>query len=138
MHIVAMNIQKLIHNLINKPDPSTEYWELLRFVLGAIFMWVFLDKTFGLGIPTDPTMAWIHGASPTYGFLTMGVKDAYFSSVFRNGWQCARRLAFHARYGGRWTELINGDGHACCRLFWSTHDVLYLSSKTSVDATSGI
>lgn len=77
-----MNIQKLIHNLINKPDPSTEYWELLRFVLGAIFMWVFLDKTFGLGFSTDPSMAWINGASPTYGFLTMGVKDAYFSSVF--------------------------------------------------------
>jgi thiosulfate dehydrogenase (quinone) large subunit len=43
---------------------------LLRISLGFIFLWVFLDKTFGLGFSTQPSRAWIEGNSPTAGFLT--------------------------------------------------------------------
>jgi thiosulfate dehydrogenase [quinone] large subunit len=42
----------------------------LRISLGWIFLWAFLDKLLGLGLPTAPENAWIAGGSPTYGFLT--------------------------------------------------------------------
>jgi thiosulfate dehydrogenase [quinone] large subunit len=52
----------------------------LRLAIGWVFLWAFLDKTFALGHETgvDPQTgvvdyfgpaAWIHGASPTEGFL---------------------------------------------------------------------
>jgi thiosulfate dehydrogenase (quinone) large subunit len=49
-------------------------WAAARFSLGWIFMWAFLDKTFGLGHETTSKQAWIHGGSPTKGFLAMGTK----------------------------------------------------------------
>jgi len=42
---------------------------LLRFATGFIFLWAFLDKTFGLGYATTTQKAWIAGGSPTKGFL---------------------------------------------------------------------
>lgn len=42
---------------------------LLRFATGFIFLWAFLDKTFGLGFSTTSERAWINGGSPTKGFL---------------------------------------------------------------------
>ena len=50
-----------------------------RIVLGWIFLWTFLDKTFGLyGTPAD--RAWVTGASPTQGYLSN--VDGTFSSWF--------------------------------------------------------
>lgn len=46
----------------------------LRLSLGFVFLWAFLDKTFGLGFATKVENAWINGGSPTTGFLTHGVK----------------------------------------------------------------
>jgi thiosulfate dehydrogenase [quinone] large subunit len=40
-----------------------------RLSIGFIFAWAFLDKTFGLGHDTVSKSAWIHGGSPTTGFL---------------------------------------------------------------------
>lgn len=40
-----------------------------RIVTGFIFLWAFLDKTFGLGFSTPAAKAWIRGGSPTSGFL---------------------------------------------------------------------
>lgn len=40
-----------------------------RIALGFIFLWAFLDKTFGLGYSTPAAKAWINGGSPTSGFL---------------------------------------------------------------------
>jgi thiosulfate dehydrogenase [quinone] large subunit len=40
-----------------------------RIAVGFIFLWAFLDKMFGLGYSTAPAKAWIHGGSPTSGFL---------------------------------------------------------------------
>ncbi len=57
---------------------------LLRLVMGFIFLWAFLDKTFGLGFATTSAKAWIHGGSPTAGFLSFGVKGpfaAFFHSL---------------------------------------------------------
>lgn len=54
---------------------------VLRFVMGFIFLWAFLDKTFGLGFATTTEKAWIHGGSPTTGFLSFGVKGP-FAEIF--------------------------------------------------------
>jgi len=40
-----------------------------RLALGWVFLWAFLDKTFGLGHETPTDGAWINGGSPTEGFL---------------------------------------------------------------------
>jgi thiosulfate dehydrogenase (quinone) large subunit len=42
---------------------------VLRIAMGLTFLWAFLDKTFGLGYSTTHAQAWIHGGSPTAGFL---------------------------------------------------------------------
>jgi thiosulfate dehydrogenase (quinone) large subunit len=49
----------------------------LRICLGWIFLWTFLDKTFGLGFATDSKDAWIKGHSPTMGFLKFGTKGVF-------------------------------------------------------------
>ncbi|GIH21117.1 DoxX family membrane protein [Rugosimonospora africana] len=42
---------------------------VLRVATGFVFLWAFLDKTFGLGYSTTSAKSWIHGGSPTKGFL---------------------------------------------------------------------
>src|SRR4051794_16934417 len=42
---------------------------VLRVSTGLIFLWAFLDKTFGLRYATPAAKAWINGGSPTKGFL---------------------------------------------------------------------
>jgi thiosulfate dehydrogenase (quinone) large subunit len=41
----------------------------VRIALGWVFLWAFLDKTFGLGHETAEKAAWINGGHPTQGFL---------------------------------------------------------------------
>jgi thiosulfate dehydrogenase [quinone] large subunit len=53
----------------------------LRFIMSFIFLWAFLDKTFGLGFATKPAGAWIRGGSPTSYFLGHVVKGP-FASIF--------------------------------------------------------
>ncbi|MFC0531790.1 hypothetical protein [Phytohabitans kaempferiae] len=43
---------------------------VLRVSTGFVFLWAFLDKTFGLGYATPGERAWINGGSPTKGFLS--------------------------------------------------------------------
>nr|WP_243726820.1 DoxX family membrane protein [Actinocrispum wychmicini] len=43
---------------------------VLRIATGLLFLWAFLDKTFGLGYSTKAANAWINGGSPTKGFLS--------------------------------------------------------------------
>lgn len=61
-------------------DPDSFAWSILRIGLGYIFLWAFLDKLLGLGYSTcraantglveaSCKQAWIHGGSPTAGFL---------------------------------------------------------------------
>ncbi len=60
---------------------------LLRIGMGWIFLWAFLDKTFGLGFATAPENAWIIGGSPTAGFLSYGTKGPFaefFASMAGN------------------------------------------------------
>ena len=39
---------------------------LLRILMGWLFLWTFLDKTFGLGFATTAEKAWIAGGSPNH------------------------------------------------------------------------
>jgi thiosulfate dehydrogenase [quinone] large subunit len=41
----------------------------IRLALGWIFLWAFLDKLSGLGHSTPAANSWLHGGSPTAGFL---------------------------------------------------------------------
>jgi thiosulfate dehydrogenase [quinone] large subunit len=49
----------------------------LRLSMAFIFLWAFLDKTFGLGFATTKANAWINGGSPTAGFLSHAVKGPF-------------------------------------------------------------
>ncbi|WP_159501514.1 DoxX family protein, partial [Microbacterium sp. 18062] len=42
---------------------------VLRLATGFVFLWAFLDKTFGLGFSTPVERAWINGGTPAQGFL---------------------------------------------------------------------
>ena len=45
--------------------------------MGLIFLWAFVDKTFGLGFSTTAEKAWVNGGSPTYGFLTNATRGPF-------------------------------------------------------------
>jgi thiosulfate dehydrogenase (quinone) large subunit len=60
---------------------------LLRVAMGWLFLWTFLDKTFGLGYSTVTGKAWLDGVSPTMGFLkfgTTGPLAEFFQSLAGN------------------------------------------------------
>lgn len=78
-----MNILNKLASLFKPEDPSTAYWEMLRLLLGWIFLWAFLDKTFGFGFATPFAKAWINGGSPTYGFLMFGTEGNLFHQYFQ-------------------------------------------------------
>ena len=56
----------------------------LRVALGFVFLWAFLDKTFGLGYATKSGKSWLDGGSPTEGFLSH-VEVGPMASTLR-GW----------------------------------------------------
>ena len=86
---------------ITRPAPPTKADEvpaspiralaIVRIGLGLTMVWAFLDKAFALGFSTgrqeDGTIqffgdaAWIHGGSPTFGFLKFGTRGP-FSDFF--------------------------------------------------------
>ena len=63
----------------------------LRVALGFVFLWAFLDKTFGLHYSTgaavaegDPSLSWIDGGTPSQGFLTFAAQGpfkGFFNSI---------------------------------------------------------
>ena len=55
----------------------------LRLAIGFEFLWAFLDKTFGLDYHTANAKAWIHGGSPTTGFLS-GVNVGPLQGTFHS------------------------------------------------------
>jgi thiosulfate dehydrogenase (quinone) large subunit len=56
---------------------------VLRITTGFVFLWAFLDKTFGFGYATPSAKAWIHGGSPTKGFLS-SVDVGPFQSTYHS------------------------------------------------------
>jgi thiosulfate dehydrogenase (quinone) large subunit len=63
---------------------AARFLAFFRVSLGFVFLWAFLDKTFGLGYATQSARAWINGGSPTEGFLSR-VAVGPFESTF-HGW----------------------------------------------------
>jgi thiosulfate dehydrogenase [quinone] large subunit len=60
--------------------PATRYLlAAVRIALGWIFLWAFLDKTFGLGHDTTNAKSWLNGGSPTKGFLGSAAKGPFAS-----------------------------------------------------------
>jgi thiosulfate dehydrogenase (quinone) large subunit len=61
---------------------------LTRIAIGWVFLWAFLDKTFGLGFATPAEGAWLEGGSPTTGFLAHadGTFAGFFTSMAGQGW----------------------------------------------------
>jgi thiosulfate dehydrogenase (quinone) large subunit len=61
----------------------------IRLSLGWVFLWAFLDKTFGLGHETASADAWIDGGEPTRGFLEFAAagpfKD-FYNSIAGDAW----------------------------------------------------
>ncbi|HSX18216.1 MAG TPA: hypothetical protein VLE51_02595 [Candidatus Saccharimonadales bacterium] len=81
-------------------EGSMYAWALLRIVLGYTFLWAFLDKTLGLGFATCKdkisgavdvgcSQAWVHGGSPTSGFLghaTSGPFANFYHHLANQAW----------------------------------------------------
>lgn len=63
---------------------------IVRILLGFVFLWSFLDKTFGL-YATSSDESWLAGNSPTTGYLAS--LDGTFASVF------------HAMAGQAWVDV---------------------------------
>lgn len=59
-----------------------------RLAIGWVFLWAFLDKTFGLGFATPAERAWLEGGSPTSGFLggVEGPFAGFFNSMAGQAW----------------------------------------------------
>jgi thiosulfate dehydrogenase [quinone] large subunit len=60
---------------------AARFLAVVRVATGFVFLWAFLDKTFGFGYATPVARAWIHGGSPTKGFLS-SVAVGPFESTF--------------------------------------------------------
>ena len=52
---------------------------VLRYVMSFVFLWAFVDKVFGLNFSTKSADAWIHGGSPTHGFLAFGTHGPFIN-----------------------------------------------------------
>ena len=62
---------------------------VLRISTGFVFLWAFLDKTFGFGYATPAAKSWVNGGSPTKGFLAnveVGPLQGFFHSIAGDAW----------------------------------------------------
>jgi thiosulfate dehydrogenase (quinone) large subunit len=62
---------------------------VVRISVGWLFLWPFFDKLFGLGYATPSAKAWIHGGSPTKGFLAgvnVGPLQSFFHTFAGSAW----------------------------------------------------
>jgi thiosulfate dehydrogenase (quinone) large subunit len=64
---------------------------VVRILLGFVFLWSFLDTTFGL-YSTPPAESWLAGESPTSGYL--GSLEGTFAGLF------------HAMAGQAWVDWL--------------------------------
>jgi thiosulfate dehydrogenase (quinone) large subunit len=75
------------------PKAARYVFGAVRIALGWVFLWAFLDKLFGLGHETASKAAWIHGGSPTQGFLKFGASGPFAGF-------------YHSIAGAAWTDWM--------------------------------
>lgn len=95
-----MSIQQTTRRVPDHPDladlpgamltaTAAKALAVLRVATGFVFLWAFLDKTFGLHYATSAANAWINGGSPTDGFLasvSVGPFQSAFHSIAGTWW----------------------------------------------------
>ena len=105
---------------------ATKALAILRISTGFVFLWAFLDKTFGFGYSTPSAKAWIHGGSPTKGFLSsvdVGPFQSLFHSMagtwYANGLFMLAMLAVGvALIAGIGMRIAAGAGIALMAMMW--------------------
>ncbi|MGR6915535.1 hypothetical protein ACU635_14930 [[Actinomadura] parvosata] len=108
-------------------NPADYAWAVARIALGWIFLWAFLDKTFGFGFATPAAKAWVNGGSPTTGFLKGTGEHAlggFFSALAGQAWVDWLFMAGLAGVGlalvlGIGTRIAAGAGTAMLLLMWA-------------------
>ncbi len=116
---------------------------VLRIATGFIFLWAFLDKTFGLHYSTPTAKAWINGGSPTKGFLSsvdVGPFQSTFHSMagtwYANGLFMLGLLAIGvALISGVAVRIAAGAGILMVAMMWFA--TFPLAQHTSTGAPSG-
>jgi thiosulfate dehydrogenase [quinone] large subunit len=119
--------------------PAAPYvWGSLRIVVGFSFLWAFFDKLLALGYSTGVDSetgitdrfgdaAWIHGNSPTNGFLAFGA-DGPFKGFYNAlaGTAFADWMFMAALFGigiaftfGTFTRIAAGAGALLYLMMWS-------------------
>jgi thiosulfate dehydrogenase [quinone] large subunit len=83
---------------------------LTRIAIGWVFLWAFLDKTFGLGFATESADAWVNGGSPTFGFLNFATEGKVFHDFFAGMSGAVADWAFMIGLLGIGLALILGIG----------------------------
>ncbi len=120
-------------------------WSLLRIGLGYIFLWAFFDKLFGLkfatckGLAVGCKQAWIHGGSPTAGFLghaTTGPFASFYHHLAGRAlvdWAFMLGLLFIGvgLFFGTWIKSASFAGIALLALMWSS--LLWPADAPGVD-----
>lgn len=107
--------------------PVDYVWAAARISIGWVFLWAFLDKTFGWGFATPAAKAWINGGSPTTGFLKGTGENAlggFFSSLAGQVWVDWMFMAGLLGVGlalvlGVGTRIAAGAGTAMLTLMWA-------------------
>lgn len=95
----------------NELSPAVRYLLAgIRIALGWIFLWAFLDKTFGLGHDTASGKSWIDGVSPTKGFLGSAAKGPFTGLYHALAGTGVADILFMAALLGIGVALILGIG----------------------------
>ena len=128
-----------------KHDPNAYGWSILRIGIGYIFLWAFIDKLFGLKLSTCKgssfgcSQAWVHGGSPTSGFLGHGVTGP-FASFYHHlagnmlvDWAFMLGLLFIGvgLFFGTWIRSAAVAGMVMLALMWSA--LLWPANAPAVD-----
>lgn len=122
-----------------KKDKNSYVMSVLRVVLGYIFLWAFLDKLFGLGFSTCKdaisgtvkvgcSQAWLHGGSPTAGFLghaTTGPLASFYHNLAGHMWvdwlfMMALLFIGVGLLFGSWIKSASAAGIVLLAMMWSS------------------
>ncbi|MFI6763263.1 hypothetical protein ACIBF5_29435 [Micromonospora sp. NPDC050417] len=99
---------------------------VLRITTGFVFLWAFLDKTFGLAYSTPAERSWINGASPTGGFLShveVGPMQSIAHTIAGTWWADTLFMAGMAAVGialvlGIGLRIAAGSGALIMAMMW--------------------